>query len=296
MGNLKDLKGKICLIAGGAGTVGEGVVKAFLKQEATVIVPSRSPERLDRLRAFVGPLLSERLELLLGDLGEPQGAERLREQILARWGVVHAVVASLGGSWEERLPLLKVPMATFRTYQDNNFNAHLITAQTFLPVLMQHAGSSYTLLGGLSALLAEADSRVSLLRGGARVGGEPACRAAPSLRTVGSCRPVARVARIPRPGETVLSEGYDVVPGGKGANQALAARRLGAEVSLSARVGRDGNADAALNLLRAAGVDLSSLREDDKAATGVEVRVVVGLNETSVACTATGKGGMQFAE
>ncbi len=153
MGNLKDLKGKICLIAGGAGTVGEGVVKAFLKQEATVIVPSRSPERLDRLRAFVGPLLSERLELLLGDLGEPQGAERLREQILARWGVVHAVVASLGGSWEERLPLLKVPMATFRTYQDNNFNAHLITAQTFLPVLMQHAGSSYTLLGGLSALM-----------------------------------------------------------------------------------------------------------------------------------------------
>ena len=150
MGNLK---GKICLVAGGAGTVGEGVVTAFLKQGATVLVPSRSQERLDGLRAFVGPLLSERLELLVGNLGEPEEAARLREQILARWGAVHAVVASLGGSWEERLPLLKVPMATFRAYQDNNFNAHLITAQTFLPVLMRQAGSSYTLLGGLSALV-----------------------------------------------------------------------------------------------------------------------------------------------
>ena len=150
---MEKLKGKICLIAGGAGTVGEGVVKAFLKEEATVIVPSRAPQRLAGLREFLGPLAGERLELVVGNLGEQGGAEQLRDQILARWGAIHAVVASLGGSWEERLPLLQVPMETFRTYQENNFNAHLLTARTFLPVLMQHSGSSYTLLGGLSALV-----------------------------------------------------------------------------------------------------------------------------------------------
>lgn len=71
---------------------------------------------------------------------------------------------------------------------------------------------------------------------------------------------VTRVARIPAPGETVLGPTYDVVPGGKGANQALAAARAGAEVALIGAVGRDGYADAALSLLRADGVDLSGVR------------------------------------
>ncbi|MCP8938131.1 ribokinase [Alsobacter sp. SYSU M60028] len=68
---------------------------------------------------------------------------------------------------------------------------------------------------------------------------------------------VTRVARIPRPGETVLGPGYEVIPGGKGANQALAARRAGAEVALVGAVGRDPFADIALSLLAEDGVDLS---------------------------------------
>jgi ribokinase len=68
---------------------------------------------------------------------------------------------------------------------------------------------------------------------------------------------VTRVPQIPRPGETVLGPDYAVIPGGKGANQALAARRAGSEVLLAAAVGRDPFADIALSLLREDGVDLS---------------------------------------
>jgi ribokinase len=68
---------------------------------------------------------------------------------------------------------------------------------------------------------------------------------------------VTRVARIPRPGETVLGPGYAVIPGGKGANQALAARRAGAEVVLVGAVGRDPFAEIGLSLLMADGVDCS---------------------------------------
>ncbi len=58
------------------------------------------------------------------------------------------------------------------------------------------------------------------------------------------------VPALPRPGETVLGEGYELSPGGKGTNQALAAARAGAEVALLGHVGRDGFAETALSLLR----------------------------------------------
>jgi ribokinase len=73
---------------------------------------------------------------------------------------------------------------------------------------------------------------------------------------------VVPVERLPRPGETVLGPHYTLVPGGKGANQALAAARAGAQVRMIGRVGRDGFADLALAKLKAAGVDLSAVERD----------------------------------
>jgi ribokinase len=72
---------------------------------------------------------------------------------------------------------------------------------------------------------------------------------------------VVAVQRLPRAGETVLGPGYRVVPGGKGANQALAARRAGAEVRMAGAVGSDGFAGEALSSLKAAAIDLSQVRE-----------------------------------
>jgi ribokinase len=73
---------------------------------------------------------------------------------------------------------------------------------------------------------------------------------------------VVPVDRLPRPGETVLGPGYTLVPGGKGANQALAAARAGAQVWMAGRVGRDGFADLALADLKSAGIDLSAVERD----------------------------------
>ena len=62
---------------------------------------------------------------------------------------------------------------------------------------------------------------------------------------------------IPAPGETVLGPSTRIEPGGKGANQAVAAARDGAAVVMAGAVGRDALADGALRLLREAGVDLT---------------------------------------
>ena len=69
------------------------------------------------------------------------------------------------------------------------------------------------------------------------------------------------VPGLPRPGETVLGGDYWLLPGGKGANQALAACRAGASVMMAGAVGKDAFAAAALDLLRQDGVDLALVRQ-----------------------------------
>jgi ribokinase len=81
---------------------------------------------------------------------------------------------------------------------------------------------------------------------------------------------------LPAPGETVIGESYRLAPGGKGANQALAAARDGAHVLLVGAVGKDGFADGALALLRAGGVELSLFESADRPTGCAAVTVAAG--------------------
>ena len=70
---------------------------------------------------------------------------------------------------------------------------------------------------------------------------------------------VTRVPSIPAPGETVIGPSFEVFPGGKGANQALAAARCGANVELVGAIGDDSSLEPALALLKDAGVGLGAV-------------------------------------
>lgn len=118
------LDGKVALIPGGAGNVGEGLVRAFLRQGATVITTSRQPEKLDQLRGYLGDLASDRFVPLVGDLADFTSAEKLRDQILDKFQHLDAIVASLSGTWKDNLSLT---------------------------LLEQTKSSSYTFLGGGAA-------------------------------------------------------------------------------------------------------------------------------------------------
>ncbi len=93
---------------------------------------------------------------------------------------------------------------------------------------------------------------------------------------------IGRVERLPQPGETVPGDDFSTAPGGKGANQALAAVRAGAAVQMVGAVGGDAFADEALALLRTDGVDLERVRVAG-GATGVALILVDQAGENVIA-------------
>lgn len=92
---------------------------------------------------------------------------------------------------------------------------------------------------------------------------------------------VCRVARTPQPGETVSGSDYQLIPGGKGANQALAARRAGADVRLVGTIGDDDIGKTALLELEPAGVDLSAVGRR-QGTTGVAIIAVEESGENTI--------------
>jgi ribokinase len=103
----------------------------------------------------------------------------------------------------------------------------------------------------------------------------------PSLTVVGSANLdlVAQVERLPRPGETVTDASLLRAPGGKGANQAVAAARLGADVRFLGAVGEDDFAEPALAGLQEAGVQLELKRGGD---TGIALIAVAADGENQI--------------
>ena len=87
----------------------------------------------------------------------------------------------------------------------------------------------------------------------------------------------AYLERLPRPGETLHGREYKIGLGGKGANQAVAARKLGSDVRLIARTGEDQFGEAARRELAAYGVNLAAVAVDRNGSTGI---AIINVGET----------------
>lgn len=93
---------------------------------------------------------------------------------------------------------------------------------------------------------------------------------------------MVRTPHMPAPGETVHGEGFVTTPGGKGANQAVAAARLGTAVTMIGRVGEDAFGRELLANLKAEGVACEAVLPTPEVATGVAVIVVDAAGENSI--------------
>jgi ribokinase len=107
----------------------------------------------------------------------------------------------------------------------------------------------------------------------------------PKIVVIGSANTdmVVRADHLPTPGETVLGGKFIMAAGGKGANQAVAAARLGADVTFVARLGRDVFGDRSLAGYQAEGINTAYIVRDDEEASGVALIVVDAAAENIIA-------------
>ncbi|WP_265462284.1 ribokinase [Aeromonas salmonicida] len=106
---------------------------------------------------------------------------------------------------------------------------------------------------------------------------------------------VLRVPHFPRPGETLTGHSYQVVPGGKGANQAVAAARLGAPVSFIARIGDDAIGQQMRQGFEQDGIDVSAVELDETLPTGIAIIYVSDEGENSIGISAEANGALSPA-
>jgi NAD(P)-dependent dehydrogenase (short-subunit alcohol dehydrogenase family) len=146
---MAGLEGAKVVVAGGAGGVGEGVVRSLLRHGARVLVPSRSPERLRALESYCKDVQTGELLTLVGDLGDEEPARALQAQIYQHFRELDAVVASLGGWWQGK-PLTSVDMATWERILRENLTAHFLALKMLVPLLHPKTGS-YVHINAFSA-------------------------------------------------------------------------------------------------------------------------------------------------
>lgn len=116
----------------------------------------------------------------------------------------------------------------------------------------------------------------------------PARITRPAILVIGSSNTdlIVKVARIPKPGETILGGEFVRAAGGKGANQAVAAARAGGLVTFIARVGCDANGEAALAGFVADGINVKHVIRDARSPSGVALILVDREGENSIAVAA----------
>ena len=107
---------------------------------------------------------------------------------------------------------------------------------------------------------------------------------------------VARVHRHPQPGETVLAHHFAAYPGGKGANQAVAAARLGAEVTLVGRLGKDTAGETLRHAASAESISTAFIYVDEDAPTGQALIVVDDLGENTIVVVPGANGHVSPAD
>ena len=107
---------------------------------------------------------------------------------------------------------------------------------------------------------------------------------------------VVQAPRFPQPGETISGNDLQIIPGGKGANQAVAAARQGAAVSMVGRVGGDSFGPELINNLKRNNVDTSGVQVDTVSSTGTAIIVVDSNGQNSIVLSPGGNGRVNDAD
>ena len=141
-------EGKVILVAGGTGAVGEGIVKYLAENGATVLVPSRSEEKALDALGFVDQPFRKNVFYLFGDISNEDDAQKMHDVIVDNFEQLDGMVSSLGGWWQGAA-LTDITKAEWEELMQGLLTAHFVASKTLMPLLRQ--GTNYTFISGVSA-------------------------------------------------------------------------------------------------------------------------------------------------
>jgi NAD(P)-dependent dehydrogenase (short-subunit alcohol dehydrogenase family) len=147
MGHL--LSDKVALVIDGTGYVGCGIVQAFLKEDATVIVPALSEKQLDILKIRLENVSQEKLITFLSDTGDYDKVSEFAGMLVERFGKVDLAVTYVTNTCATRC-LLETDLQEWHAVEDN-LTAYFVTSRALL-MLMQDSCSMYLTISNADQL------------------------------------------------------------------------------------------------------------------------------------------------
>lgn len=141
-------EGKVILVAGGTGAVGEGIVKYLAENGATVLVPTRSEDKALDALGYVDQPYRKNVFYLFGDISNEADAQKMHDVIVDHFEQLDGMVSSLGGWWQGAA-LTDITKAEWEELMQGLLTAHFVASKTLMPLLRQ--GSNYTFISGVSA-------------------------------------------------------------------------------------------------------------------------------------------------
>jgi NAD(P)-dependent dehydrogenase (short-subunit alcohol dehydrogenase family) len=161
------LNKKITIVAGGAGNIGEGIVKAHLQAGATVIVPSRTLGRLDSLQGYVSDVNTGYLIPYQANIGTFNGAQEFVRSVLEEHGKIDLCVASIGGWWQGK-SLTELSNDEWHNVMTNNLDPHFYLARAVLPAMKESKSGTYILVGGPGGIVPVRSAEIVAVAGTAQ--------------------------------------------------------------------------------------------------------------------------------
>jgi NAD(P)-dependent dehydrogenase (short-subunit alcohol dehydrogenase family) len=147
---MHELVGKVALVLGGAGEVGEGITHALLTAGAIVAVASRDNDKLSALHDRIPVEQDGQYVPVHGDIGTPEGALAVRDRVEFVCRRLDVVVVSIGAWWQKG-PIIFSKQADWDTVLANNLTPHYLAATTFLPMINKRPGSSLVFIHSAAA-------------------------------------------------------------------------------------------------------------------------------------------------
>ncbi len=160
---MKKLSDAIVVVAGGTGSVGEGLVRQFLRQGATVVVPYRSDARRERLEQYVSDIEDGSLSCIAASVSDEESMSRFRVELLNRYGRVDLGVACLGG-WYYGYSLHNMPFEHWQQVIHNNLTTHFLCIRALVSIMQERNSGVYVMInGGAAELIAPEEGVVSIV-------------------------------------------------------------------------------------------------------------------------------------